>query len=88
MILLYCDETSVEPIQGLFFIYGGLAVPSAKALSRLQPSLGSCSAGATWATFKLRGRPPLRDQPPRLASYDMAGRVTTGARRYGESSPR
>lgn len=31
MILLCCDETSVEPSQGSFFIYGGLAVPGGKA---------------------------------------------------------
>lgn len=33
MILLFCDETSVEPNQGPFFIYGGLAVPGGTALT-------------------------------------------------------
>ncbi len=33
MILLYCDETSLEPNQGAFFIFGGLSVPSENAVA-------------------------------------------------------
>lgn len=32
MHILYCDETNLEPRQGDFFIYGGIAIPCTNAL--------------------------------------------------------
>lgn len=36
MFLLYTDETNLDPKDGDFFVYGGLAIPAAVALQLSQ----------------------------------------------------